>query len=193
MLFKAMSEDDGTSKNMELRILPIADGDEVKLSQQMGSPEREHKSYLRLQEEGKATYLVAWEATTPVGHLLIRWGGSLEVPRIVDRMPNAAKFGNYPCFDRIEVRRDRRGHGIGTSLIKCAEDVVRERGYEYAMIEVDIVNIRARALYERLSYIESGLGEYTTSGTYSDDDGHLIDWINGPQVMLIKRILATRN
>jgi len=173
--------------NDKIKIVPIAKGDPVLLAHHMGSPEREHSEYLRLQEKGKATYLIAWEGKVPVGHLLIRWGGTLEVPRIVDRMPMAARFANYPCFDRIEVRQDRRGRGVGTALIRRAEECVRERGFEQAVITVDIENGRARALYERLGYAESGLGVFTTSGTYIDDDGRNVEWVNGPQVLLIKR------
>jgi len=174
--------------NGKIRIVPAAEGDALLLAQQMNNPEREHKNYLRLQKEGKATYLVAWEEKTPIGHLLIRWDGSLEIPRIVDRMPMAAKFAGYPSFESIKVRLDRRKRGIGTALIRHAEQLVRQRGFEHAVIEVDIDNLRARALYERLGYAESGLGEFTTSGTYVDDDGHIVEWINGPQVLLIKRL-----
>ena len=174
--------------NDEIRIVPAAEGDAPLLAQQMSSPEREHKNYVRLQKEGKATYLVAWEDKTPVGHLLIRWDGSLEIPRIVDRMPMAAKFADYPSFEGIDVRLDRRGRGIGTALIRHAERLVRQRGFEQAVIEVDIDNLRARTLYERLGYAESGLREFTTSGTYVDDDGHIVEWTNGPQVLLIKKL-----
>jgi len=174
--------------NDEITIMLAVEGDAPLLAQQMSRSEREYKNYLQLQKEGKATCLVAWEDKTPVGHLLIRWDGSLEIPRIVNRIPMAAKFAGYPSFESIEVRLDRRGRGIGTALIRHAEQLVRQRGFEQAVIEVDIDNPRARALYERLGYAESGLGEFTTSGTYVDDDGHIVEWTNGPQVQLIKKL-----
>ena len=144
-----------------------------------------------MQKERKAIFLVAWEDKTPIGHLLIRWDGSLEIPRIVDRMPMAAKFAGYPSFESIKVRLDRRKRGIGTALIRHAELLVRQRGFEQAVIEVDIDNPSARALYECLGYAESGLGEFTTSGTCVDDDGHIVEWTNGPQVLLIKKLGQT--
>lgn len=174
--------------NDEITIIPASEGDTPILAQQMSRSEREYQNYLWLQKEGKATCLVAWEDKTPVGHLLIRWDGSLEIPRIVNRIPMAAKFAGYPSFESIEVRLDRRGRGIGTALIRHAEQLARQRGFEQAVIEVDIDNPRARALYERLGYAESGLGVYTTSGTYVDDDGHIVEWTNGPQVQLIKKL-----
>ena len=175
--------------NAEIAIMLAAEGDAFLLALQMSRSEREYKNYLQLQKEGKTTFLVAWEGKTPVGHLLIRWDGSLEIPRIVDRIPLAAKFAGYPSFESVEVRPDRRGRGIGTSLIRHAEELAHKRGFEKAVIEVDIDNPRARALYERLGYTESGLGEFTTSGTYiDDDDGNMVKWTNGPQVQLIKKL-----
>ncbi|MBS7615361.1 GNAT family N-acetyltransferase [Candidatus Bathyarchaeota archaeon] len=174
--------------SVKIVILPAAEGEVPLLVQQISGTKREYENYLHLQKEGKATFLVAWEDKAPVGRLLIRWDGSLEIPRIVDRMPIAAKFAGYPSFENIEVRLDRRGRGIGTALIKYAEQLARQRKFERAVIEVDIDNPRARALYERLGYAELGLGVFTTSGTYVDDAGHIVEWTNGPQVLLIKKL-----
>lgn len=46
--------------------------------------------------------------------------------------------------------------GIGTFLIRALEDRIRERGCRYAEIRVEVDNVRARELYERLGYIAFG-------------------------------------
>lgn len=55
------------------------------------------------------------------------------------------------------------------------------------LLKLTSINRLIFALYERLGYLESGLGEFTTSGTYVVDDAdHVVGWTNGPQVLLIK-------
>ncbi|HZD70528.1 MAG TPA: GNAT family N-acetyltransferase [Actinomycetes bacterium] len=46
--------------------------------------------------------------------------------------------------------------GIGTHLIRAAEERIRSRGLRTAMMGVEDNNPRARALYERLGYRECG-------------------------------------
>jgi ribosomal protein S18 acetylase RimI-like enzyme len=48
------------------------------------------------------------------------------------------------------------GHGLGTRLIRAMEDRMRARGVATAICGVEPDNRRARALYERLGYRESG-------------------------------------
>jgi ribosomal protein S18 acetylase RimI-like enzyme len=42
--------------------------------------------------------------------------------------------------------------GIGSHLIAALEDRIRTRGFDQAWLGVELDNLRARALYERLSY-----------------------------------------
>ena len=42
-----------------------------------------HRTRLALQEEGRATYLVAWLAGLPVGHALVRWEAAMRTLRPV--------------------------------------------------------------------------------------------------------------
>jgi ribosomal protein S18 acetylase RimI-like enzyme len=46
--------------------------------------------------------------------------------------------------------------GLGTILIRGAEERIRARGRRWAVLSVEEINPRARALYERLGYIACG-------------------------------------
>jgi ribosomal protein S18 acetylase RimI-like enzyme len=46
--------------------------------------------------------------------------------------------------------------GIGTVLVRAAEDRIRARGLSCAELGVEAGNPRARALYERLGYVAYG-------------------------------------
>lgn len=54
--------------------------------------------------------------------------------------------------------------GLGTVLIRAAEDRIRSRGLRRAELGVEESNPRARALYERLGYVACGGGR--TPGTW---------------------------
>ena len=53
---------------------------------------------------------------------------------------------------------------------------------------VDTDNPRAQALYERLGFVESGIGVFTTRGTFTTEDGTEEPWQNGPQMLLIQAL-----
>jgi len=57
---------------------------------------------------------------------------------------------------QLATHGDLQGLGIGSALIKAAEDRIRARGVPWAMLGVEDDNTRARALYERLGYAECG-------------------------------------
>jgi ribosomal protein S18 acetylase RimI-like enzyme len=52
----------------------------------------------------------------------------------------------------IAVDEDWRGRGIGTALMRAAEDWARDRGYDTLELDVADPNGDARRLYERLGY-----------------------------------------
>jgi ribosomal protein S18 acetylase RimI-like enzyme len=57
---------------------------------------------------------------------------------------------------QLAVHPALQGLGIGTLLIRAMEDRIRERGCRHAEIRVEVVNRRAKALYERLGYLALG-------------------------------------
>jgi ribosomal protein S18 acetylase RimI-like enzyme len=80
-----------------------------------------------------------------------------------------------------------QGRGLGTILIEAAELRIRDRGHTWSILGVEVENVRARKLYERLGY--SFYVQETDSWTAEDQDGneylHIAD-----TVLLRKRVGA---
>jgi GNAT superfamily N-acetyltransferase len=101
------------------------------------------------QEAGGSTLLVAWDGDRPVG------SGQLDLR------------GDVPELRNLGVDEAERGRGIGTAIVRAAEERV---GSGRLTVRVALDNPRARALYERLGY--HGTGELTTTTyVYVDDAG----------------------
>jgi GNAT superfamily N-acetyltransferase len=102
-----------------------------------------------LQEAGGSTLLVAWDGDRPVG------AGQLDLR------------GDVPELRNLQVDAAERGRGIGTAIIRAAEERIAPGRLA---VGVGLDNPRARALYERLGY--RGTGETTTTTyAYVDDAG----------------------
>lgn len=73
-------------------------------------------------------------------YLVVTFGFSLE-------------FGGRDAFvDELFVAGEARGQGLGTLALSVAEEACREAGIHALHLEVEHVNARARALYERSGY-----------------------------------------
>jgi ribosomal protein S18 acetylase RimI-like enzyme len=70
---------------------------------------------------------------------------------------------------QLATREDLRGLGIGTRLILALEEKVKARGFDEAVLGVEVENTRAKALYERLGYEVYGRGK--DSWEEEDDQG----------------------
>ena len=66
---------------------------------------------------------------------------------------------------------DARGKGLGRRLILAAIDSARERGFERVELDVFASNTRAKALYERVGFVEEGVRRRARKldGQYDDD------------------------
>jgi GNAT superfamily N-acetyltransferase len=69
-----------------------------------------------------------------------------------------------PRLDHLEVLGPFTRRGIGTALIRAAEDTARRLGHEQLALGVGVDNRGARRLYERLGYADWGHG--TVVGTW---------------------------
>jgi ribosomal protein S18 acetylase RimI-like enzyme len=58
--------------------------------------------------------------------------------------------------DGLAVCRDARGQGIGTALVETLCRYSQSQGYSALCLEVVEENLRARALYHRLGFVETG-------------------------------------
>ena len=108
--------------------------------------------------------LVAWIDGKPVGDVYL-WCEQFEEPELVEAFPNA------PLLNHLEVAPEFQGQGIGTALIHAADDLARARGYDIVVLGVGLDNPRARALYERLGYLDWNGGSIVTRWTEPDGAG----------------------
>ncbi|MFH9724706.1 GNAT family N-acetyltransferase [Streptomyces sp. NPDC017254] len=126
-----------------------------------GAPTRHADRFAR-QEAGAGTYLLAWRDGVPVGHGQVRWDGCA-APEV------RAAVGGCPEFNGLDVRAGLRGQGIGTALIRAAEELARERGGTLLGLGVGRENPRAAALYARLGY--APVVAYTDPWSRTDAEG----------------------
>jgi ribosomal protein S18 acetylase RimI-like enzyme len=129
-----------------------------------------HREYLARQAAGDATYLVAWRGTEPVGSGLIRWTGRGPV--------------REPEITNLHVLGPLQSQGIGTAVIRFAEDLIRARGGSTAVIGVGEDNPRAAALYERLGYTDTGL-RWTGAYRWYDETGAGHDEVEHVRVLTL--------
>lgn len=95
------------------------------------------------------TYLVAWEGGEPVGHAHVAWkGGHLDLPEVQD----------------MYVVPARRRQGIGTALLREAERLAAERGFDSISLSVG-EGADARRLYEQLGYRDARVPAVRVQGT----------------------------
>ena len=177
-----MDEAQAEPNDRPVTIRQVAEGEVDLLVRRLarGFPAK-HRARFALQSEGKAAYLVAWRAGLPVGHVLIEWGGAREEPM-------ASGSGSCPVISDLFVLEGMRSAGIGSRLLDAAEGLARERGHTRVTLGVATDNPRARALYERRGYADSGLGEYTSRWLETDEGGRE-RWFEEREVRLVKPLL----
>ena len=101
------------------------------------------------QDRGESLFLTAWIDDAPVGH-------------------GEVVFAPLRELRSLHVSDTHRGRGIGTAIIRAAEEASGEAGE--LSVGVGLDNADARRLYERLGY--SATGELTTTTyLYVDADG----------------------
>ena len=125
---------------------------------------RYHQARFQRQQQGRSTFLIASIDEVPVGSGEILWQGcvALEVRR---RYPDCPELNGLIIWPP-----QRRSHGIGTAIIRAAEDLAAQRGHRLLGLGVDDHNPRAAALYLRLGYRETGC-RYLDRYHYIDDHG----------------------
>jgi GNAT superfamily N-acetyltransferase len=129
-----------------------------------GARPGDHRARFYMQEGGMVLYLIAWLGSTAVGQLLLTWEGET-------REPMGSQLAHCPHLSDFNVLPEYRSQGIGTHMLDHIERIAQERGYHQIGLGVGLNNPRARALYERRGYQDSGLGEYMDSWTWIDEQG----------------------
>ncbi|MEU6252852.1 GNAT family N-acetyltransferase [Streptomyces sp. NPDC047043] len=119
-----------------------------------------HARRFARQEAGECTYLIAWLDGRSVGHMEMRWVGC-DAPEVTVDCPEIGGLGVWP--------EELRSRGIGSQLIRAAEELARKRGLTVVGIGVGRDNPRAAALYQRLGY--RPVIDYLDRYTYLGADG----------------------
>jgi ribosomal protein S18 acetylase RimI-like enzyme len=154
--------------------------------------------------------LSAIDDLTPADLPLIAWSGSAthleSVARYLSRVPSGeveylavrgddgqilAKGGidyaEHPGAGSItQLAAKVTGQGLGTRLIEAMEQRMRERGVTTAICGVEPGNTRARALYERLGYRESG----ATSASWESEDASGKRFTKHTTIILLRKTLT---
>ncbi|HWE60635.1 MAG TPA: GNAT family N-acetyltransferase [Chloroflexota bacterium] len=151
---------------------PAGDQDIALLEQYLreGTPEKHSDRYAR-QQQGRATYLVAWLAERPVGHLLIKWDG----PR---HEPMQSALPGCPELEDFYVAPAYRGRRIGVRLIEAAEALAAGRGAGHLGLAVGLTPDydRARTIYLRRGYRSAGFAPYYEGWWALDATGTRVWW-----------------
>lgn len=147
-----------------IEVRKCEEGDFVVLRRTIPRPEF-HDDRFESQQKGNSVYLIAWDGQVPVGHLNLKLKGSDEeyVKSKLGIFPELNAIGTYPP--------EMRSKGIGRKLIARAEEICRKKGFEKVGLAVDTSNVRARELYEKLGYEDSGIGEFDSFWYETQDDG----------------------
>jgi GNAT superfamily N-acetyltransferase len=130
---------------------------------------KKHQDRLAQQERGDVVYLIAWHDAYPVGHVLLKWHGTLDEPM-------ASVLQDCPDIEDLFVHPDYRLRGIASDLFSAVESVAHERGFMRVGLSVGVDDLPVRSMYERRGYTDAGFGQYVESGSYIGHDGKLHTW-----------------
>ena len=128
-----------------------------------------HRTRLDRQDRGEALYFIACRGATPSGHLLLEWEG-------IEDEPLRSKLSECPNLEDLFVMPEFRSQNIGSILLDEAIAAVQGAGYTQLGLGVAVGNAGAIRLYKRKGFHDSGLGEYTSRGSYIDREGTAQTW-----------------
>jgi ribosomal protein S18 acetylase RimI-like enzyme len=146
-----------------VEVRPLAAGELPLVERALARYPGKHRERLESQRRGDSVYLVAWDGEQPVGHLNLRVRGR--------KLPDRARRLRAAQVEDLRVAAAHRRRGIGTELMRRAEEEASARRFRTIGLGVDVGNVPARRLYRREGYEESGLGRFVVSYPYIDEDG----------------------
>lgn len=168
-----------------MRIAPCTEADVAELDRAIPSPGvvSTHAVRYARQVAGDGTFLVAWLDGRPVGHGEVLWNGCAapEVRAACPDCPEVNGLGVWP--------ESLRSRGIGTAIVRAAEDLAVRRGIGRLGLGVGADNPRARALYERLGY--RPVADYVGRWSYERPAGTVHE-VADPCTFLVRVLDADR-
>jgi ribosomal protein S18 acetylase RimI-like enzyme len=163
---------------MDVVVRRVAGRDIERLSRQpMPAADRRHQeARWALQVRGEAAQLLAWQDQQVVGWVTLLVRSKYDEVREL--------LGDFPEMNALAARPP--GRGIGTALIRSAEDAARESGAGLIGLAVGEDNEGAVRLYDRLGYTDWGHGPVVDRWTEYDDAGHVVQQHASPCAYLVK-------
>lgn len=116
-------------------------GDETKEHDTSPSPESAYYVDAWTPEHGG---IIAWDGTNPAGGIWLNWGD--------DTTPGYGHVKEGVPEVALAVEERYKGQGLGTQLLRAAEDLAREKGATQISLSVAEENPRARRLYLHVGY-----------------------------------------
>lgn len=120
-----------------------------------------HRERLGWQDEGRAVHLLAWRDERPAGRVTLT--SESKYPGVREAHPGLREVN--------ALEAEVPGQGVGTALIRAAEETARRAGAPAIGLAVGADNPGARALYERLGYVGWGGGEVIDEWDENDGSG----------------------
>ena len=154
-----------------LRIRALTHADVQRVTREL-NPQRNsetHRNRLRLQDEDRAAYLIAWLAGKPIAHGLVIWGGPIGSPKQHIPVP-------CPYIEDLWVQDAHRSKGVGSALVACMESLAQLRGHDLIGLSVGIDNRGGQRFYGRLGYEPLPLPKYELSGVLQTVAGEFSFW-----------------
>ncbi|HEX5400952.1 MAG TPA: GNAT family N-acetyltransferase [Pseudonocardiaceae bacterium] len=115
-----------------------------------------YTDWLRRQDAERGELLIAFLHDRPVGAIYL-WLEDADEPEIRRHLPGV------PLLRHLRVLRPRQRQRIGTTLITVAEARLRKLGRTQVAMAVDVTNVDAARLYDRLGYQLWDHGEISCS------------------------------
>ncbi|TMR95405.1 GNAT family N-acetyltransferase [Nonomuraea basaltis] len=155
---------DGTLSHVNgCDIRPAAPEDLPALVRSLGQEEYFTVS-LKRQDAGHGFLLVAWQRGVAVGDVYV-WLAPAEEPELRTHLRGVALITHLEVVPRL------RNLGIGTKLLRAAEDSLYAAGRKRVALGVRLDNDDAQRLYKRQGYEEWPHGEVATTAVVYHADG----------------------
>jgi GNAT superfamily N-acetyltransferase len=142
-----------------------------------GPAELYERERFAAQERGECALLVAFDADGNVrGRVRLRWYS--KYVEVID------EFGEFPEINALDAWPT--GEGVGSQIIAECERIAAARGDTQVGIGVELTNVDARRLYERLGY--EYWGDVIDEWNEVDAHGNVTKTHHDPAAYLIKNL-----
>jgi GNAT superfamily N-acetyltransferase len=167
---------------MEITVCRAEDIGVLELVLPSHSVDGSHAARFGRQEAGDSSCLIPWLDGRPVGHAEVRWTGC-KASEVRDAHPGCPEINGLFVWPEA-----LRSQGIGSALVRAAEQLAGERGTEVMGLGVGDDNPRAAALYARLGYRPTVA--YVDRWAYLDAGGERRECVE-PCTFLVKNLVSS--